>query len=107
MGSGLLGSENGRIGTMKTTMDAAGRLVIPKKLREQAGLHPGMELEVSYCNGRLELEVAPVEVVLEERGGFLVAVAKGPVPVLTNEMVNELIRQDRGDRLDSPPRTKH
>lgn len=92
---------------MKTTIDSAGRVVIPKKLRDEAGLKPGVELEVRYCDGRLEIEVAPIEIVLEERGGFLVAVAKGPVPALTNEMVNELIRQDREDRFDSLGGERH
>ena len=62
---------------------------------------PGTEIEVRFCNGHVELEAVVVDVVLEERDGFLVAVPTGPVPVLTNEMVTELIRQDREDRLDS------
>ena len=78
---------------MKTTIDAAGRLVIPKKLREQAGLEPGMELEVRYCDGRIEVEPAEVGYHLEERDGFLVAVADGPMPALTDEIVNR-VRED-------------
>jgi AbrB family looped-hinge helix DNA binding protein len=31
---------------MKTTIDKAGRVVIPATLRERAGLKPGSELEV-------------------------------------------------------------
>jgi AbrB family looped-hinge helix DNA binding protein len=86
---------------MKTTIDSAGRLVIPKRIREQAGMTPGSEIDVRFCDGHVELEAAAVEVMLEERDGFLVAVPTGPAPVLTNEMVTALIRQDREDRLDS------
>ena len=31
---------------MRTTIDKAGRVVIPSPIREKAGLHPGTELEV-------------------------------------------------------------
>lgn len=78
---------------MKTTIDAAGRLVVPKELREQAGFEPGMELEVRYCDGRIEVEPAEVPYHLELRGRFLVAVADGPMPALTDEMVNK-VRED-------------
>ena len=81
---------------MKTTIDAAGRLVLPKKLREQAGFEPGMELEVRYCDGRIEVEPAEVGHHLERRGRFLVAMADGPMPPLTDEMV----RQTREQILD-------
>ncbi|MGE5278116.1 MAG: AbrB/MazE/SpoVT family DNA-binding domain-containing protein, partial [Acidobacteriota bacterium] len=31
---------------MKTTIDAAGRLVIPRRIRREAGLEAGSELEI-------------------------------------------------------------
>lgn len=83
---------------MKTTIDSAGRLVIPKKLRDQAGLTPGMELEIRCRDGRIEVEPAPINVRLERRDGFLVAVADGPMPPLTNEMVNEVLDEIRAER---------
>ncbi|HZS92352.1 MAG TPA: AbrB/MazE/SpoVT family DNA-binding domain-containing protein, partial [Chloroflexota bacterium] len=43
---------------MKTTMDAAGRLVIPREIRRQAGLQPGMPVEVRWHDGRIEIEPA-------------------------------------------------
>ena len=44
---------------MKTTMDRAGRLVIPKEIRREAKLVPGVPLEVKWREGRIEIEPAP------------------------------------------------
>jgi AbrB family looped-hinge helix DNA binding protein len=45
---------------MRTTIDKAGRLVIPVALRERAGLSPGAELEITADETGLRLErVAP------------------------------------------------
>lgn len=40
---------------MKTTIDKAGRVVIPAAIRAQANLQPGMELEVVFEDGSLRL----------------------------------------------------
>jgi AbrB family looped-hinge helix DNA binding protein len=50
---------------MRTTIDAAGRLVVPKPLREQLGFAPGTELEAEAVDGRLEV-VVPSRVRVEE-----------------------------------------
>jgi AbrB family looped-hinge helix DNA binding protein len=45
---------------MRTTIDKAGRVVIPSSLRERAGLVPGTEIEVTIDEFGLRLErVAP------------------------------------------------
>jgi AbrB family looped-hinge helix DNA binding protein len=41
--------------TMRTTIDAAGRLVVPKDLRRELGFAPGAELELEAVDGRLEI----------------------------------------------------
>lgn len=41
---------------MRTTIDKAGRVVIPAPIRERAGLSPGSELEVSVDELGLRLE---------------------------------------------------
>jgi len=50
---------------MRTTIDSAGRLVVPKTLREQLGFSPGTELEVTAVDGHLEVMV-PSRVRVEE-----------------------------------------
>jgi AbrB family looped-hinge helix DNA binding protein len=41
---------------MRTTIDKAGRLVIPAAVRERAGLHPGTILEVTVDEFGVRLE---------------------------------------------------
>jgi len=86
------------IATMKTTIDAAGRVVIPSRLRREAGLTPGMVLDVRLDDGRIEIEPAPLSIKLERRGRLLVAVPQQSVPVLTAEMVDKTRQAVRRDR---------
>jgi len=80
---------------MHTTIDAAGRIVVPKRLREQLGFAPGQRLELSAVDGRLEVEHPTTPMHLEKRGGRLVAVADRPMPELTSELVRETLEQTR------------
>ena len=60
---------------MRATIDKAGRLVIPKALREDLGLRPGVVEVVADGNA---LRVEPLaEESLEERDGLLVIPAGG------------------------------
>jgi len=60
---------------MRATIDKAGRLVIPKPLRDRLGLQPG-EVEVTADGAALRVEaIAGGDV--EERGGRLVIPAAG------------------------------
>jgi AbrB family looped-hinge helix DNA binding protein len=60
---------------MRATIDKAGRLVIPKPLRDRLGLRPGV-VEVVVDGSALRVE-ALAEEWLEERGGRLVIPASG------------------------------
>ena len=60
---------------MRTTMDMAGRLVIPKALRDAVGLVAG-EVDVSVSGSGLRIEQQAGEAVAEE-GGLLVVPASG------------------------------
>jgi AbrB family looped-hinge helix DNA binding protein len=72
---------------MRATIDAAGRLVVPKPLRQAVGLHAGSEVEIRVSDGRIEMEPAPLEVRFERRGGVLVAVPARPVPQMPAALV--------------------
>jgi AbrB family looped-hinge helix DNA binding protein len=78
---------------MRTTIDAAGRIVVPKPLREQLGFSPGTELEIDAVDGRLEVLV-PSRVRVENgpQGARFVADAAEP---LTAAQVRELMEQSR------------
>ncbi|MGH2853908.1 MAG: AbrB/MazE/SpoVT family DNA-binding domain-containing protein [Solirubrobacteraceae bacterium] len=80
---------------MRTTIDAAGRIVVPKRLREELDFKPGQQLELSAVDGRLEIEHPTTPMRLEERGGRLVAVADRAMPELTQELVRETLEQIR------------
>ena len=80
---------------MLTTIDAAGRIVVPKRLREELGFKPGQTLELSAADGRLEVEHPTTPVRLEKRDGQLVAVADREMPTLTAEMVRDTLEQIR------------
>ena len=60
---------------MRATIDKAGRLVIPKPLRDELGLRPG-EVEVSAHGAGLRVEPVSEEA-LDERDGRLVIPAAG------------------------------
>jgi len=72
---------------MKTTMDRSGRLVVPKALRQAAGIAPGADLEIRATNGRIEIEPAPLDVKLVKPGRLTVAVPMRSVPALTQDEV--------------------
>ena len=79
--------------TMKVTIDAAGRLVVPKALREELGFAPGTELELAAVNGALEVR-APSRVRIEDGPHGLHFVADD-ADTLTTEQVRELIERGR------------
>lgn len=84
--------------TIEITMDAAGRLVVPKAVREQAGLIPGMPLGIAFRDGRIEIEPLPREVRIVERDGFRVAEPVAPSEPLTRDAVKRVRDGVRAER---------
>jgi AbrB family looped-hinge helix DNA binding protein len=87
---------------MKTTIDHAGRLVIPKDIRREAGIKPGMPLEVRWEKGIIAITPAPLEVKLERKGRLLVAVPAGEVSPLSADTVERTRRNLRKERSGNP-----
>jgi len=87
---------------MKTTMDPAGRLVIPKEIRREAGLKPGVPLNVRLREGRIEIEPEPCLVKLTRKGRLLVAIPQKDMSPLRAETVERTRRSLRRERA---PRT--
>lgn len=77
---------------MRATIDSAGRLVIPKPLRDHLGLRPG-EVEVTADGAALRVEPLAGDS-LDERDGRLVIPAGGV------EINDEIVRtlRDAGQR---------
>lgn len=84
--------------TIKTAMDASGRLVLPRAIREAAGLEAGMPLSISVNDGRIEIEPAPRAVKTVRRGRLAVAVALAEQPKLSARAVRETQAEVRKER---------
>lgn len=74
---------------MKRTIDRAGRIVVPKAIREAAQLQPGTEIRFRLRDGRVEIEPVPLTVTLQRRGSLVVAVPPVEQPVLRTTEVEE------------------
>lgn len=80
---------------MKVALDSAGRIVVPKSLRQALGLKPGQALEITAGDGRLEIEIAATPVRLKKVGKGVVAVPDAELPALTADQVRETLERIR------------
>ena len=80
---------------MTTTIDRAGRIVVPKAIREAAQLRAGTEIQVRLRDGRVEIEPVLLTVTLQQRGSLVVAVPQMEPPVLRAAEVDETITELR------------
>jgi AbrB family looped-hinge helix DNA binding protein len=78
---------------MRTTIDAAGRLVVPKPLREELGFSAGTEVEVTAVDGHLE--VAVPSRIRVENGPHGVRFAADTDERLSAEQVRRLMERGR------------
>jgi AbrB family looped-hinge helix DNA binding protein len=76
-------------------IDAAGRVVIPKEIRQEAGIEPGMPLQISCREGRIEIEPRRRPIRIEKRGRLQVAVSVEEGEPLSRAVVREAQRRAR------------
>jgi len=89
------GLRNGILSTMISSIDSAGRVVIPKRLRDRLGLSGGQKVSIRERNGRIEIEPAPTPMTLVEGSHGVVAVPDQEIPPLTDELVRSTLEQTR------------
>ncbi|HWR14392.1 MAG TPA: AbrB/MazE/SpoVT family DNA-binding domain-containing protein [Terriglobales bacterium] len=83
---------------MVTTIDSAGRLVIPSEIRREADLRPGVPLEVRFHDGRIEIEPQPLPIKLVRKGELVIAQPEKKTPKLTSETEDRVRRDIRSQR---------
>lgn len=87
---------------MATTVeiDKAGRIVVPKKLRDDLHLVPGTRLTIERSGDRLTLVPSAVtaQLVIENGAPLIFPADTSNAQIVTVEMVNELIAQGRLER---------
>jgi|GEM_PF-1015614 len=90
----LVVSDRGTIHGMRTTIDRAGRVVIPKQLRSALRLTGGEEVEIELAGERIELTPAPRPTQLH-RGPHGVLTSDIELPSHGPEEVREALVQTR------------
>ncbi len=80
---------------MRSTIDHAGRIVVPKAIREAANLRPGTEVQFRVQGGHVEIEPVPLTVILQRRSSLVVAVPNENQPVMRAAEVTRTIAELR------------
>jgi AbrB family looped-hinge helix DNA binding protein len=91
------------LNTMKTEMiqmDKAGRVVLPKPLRDQFNLVPGDKLRLSVEGNSFRLEPTDAGGKLVRKGSVLVFTGDFAEPI-TSAAVDQLIAEEREGRISS------
>jgi AbrB family looped-hinge helix DNA binding protein len=79
----------------KVAMDRAGRIVLPKRIRDALGLEPGVELDLLEEDGRIVLEPPAVPMRLGRRGKGVVVVPSKSLPRLRTSQVRAVLESGR------------
>ena len=83
---------------MKTTIDKAGRLVIPKDIRRESGIKLGMLFDVRWENGMIVIAPTPLLVKFERKGRLLVVVSIKDIPRFSADTVERICKRLRRER---------
>jgi len=84
--------------TMSITIDRAGRIVIPKKMREKLNFENGSVLQCDVEHDSIRLKLADTRCRLTSKNGILVA--EGDAPHSATLDVVELIKNQRDKRTE-------
>ena len=77
------------------TIDKAGRVIVPKKVRERLGLSGGDKLRMDVVGGKIEIErVEPESALIVAEDGLPMIQGAQKVDVV------EVLRQQREERVD-------
>ena len=82
---------------MDTTIDAAGRLVVPKPIREAAQLYPGTRVRFRVLEGCVEIEPVPARITFRRSGTSVIAVSNDDGEPLTTADVERTLARSRSD----------
>jgi len=85
---------------MLATIDKAGRLVIPKAIREAMSLQPGTLLDISFSDGKIFIDYAPVDVEVRKVGKIRVLHVKhgDARPIMTDQLIQDTKDEIRHER---------
>jgi AbrB family looped-hinge helix DNA binding protein len=83
---------------MNVTIDSAGRLVVPKSIREEAGLRPDVPLEIRCREGCIEIQPVARRVRRIKKGLVSVAIPVAPGEPLEDKIVRRVQGGLRGRR---------
>jgi AbrB family looped-hinge helix DNA binding protein len=76
---------------MRATIDNAGRVVIPKSLREAIGLGDGGEVDIQLTDGVLIVTPPTVGKRIVNRNGRVTIVPDEEVPPLSDDVVRDIL----------------
>lgn len=77
---------------MKTTIDAAGRVVIPRAIRERIGIYGATDVEIEVDGAGVRIEPASLGDLVEEGGRVVIPPSGG---VVTAEAIERLRDAER------------
>lgn len=82
---------------IEVAIDKVGRLVIPKEIREEAGIEPGMPLQIVCRDGRIEIEPKRRPIRIEKKGRLQIAVSVEPREPLSRATVTSAQTRARSE----------
>ena len=80
---------------MRSTIDKAGRVIVPKAMRDELGLTGGTEVEIGLVDGKVEIAPVASHIRLERKRGRLVAASNREMTALTADDVRALLEKLR------------